>query len=73
MIIDYAYSSKETIFDLQSSNLDVNDLIPNHSIYGNIISFKTWTDPEEKIAKLCSRYYGGIAHRLVTALINGIA
>jgi FkbM family methyltransferase len=70
VIIDYAYSSQETIFDLQSSNLDVNDLIPNHSIYGNIISFKDWTDPEEKIAKLCSRYYGGIAHRLVTAMFS---
>lgn len=70
VMIDYAYSAKETIFDLQSSNLDINALIPNTSIYGNIISFKEWTDPEEKIAQTCSLYYGGIVPRLVSAMLS---
>ncbi|MFW5664537.1 MAG: FkbM family methyltransferase [Coleofasciculus sp.] len=70
MMVDYAYSAKETIFDLQSSNLDIDEIIPSYSIYGNIISFKNWNYPEEKITQICSPYYGGVAHRFLTTIFS---
>jgi len=70
VMVDYAYSTKETIFDLQSSTLDINEIIPTHSIYGNIISFHKWNYPEEKITQICSPYYGGVANQLLTAIFS---
>ncbi|MEQ9549955.1 MAG: FkbM family methyltransferase [Coleofasciculus sp. G3-WIS-01] len=70
VMVDYAYSTKETIFDLQSSTLDINEIIPTHSIYGNIISFHNWNYPEEKITQICSPYYGGVAQRLLTTIFS---
>lgn len=70
-IIDFAPRSQERFFDLQSFNLEENQLFDEQSVYGNIITLKDANISEAKIQKVCQTYYqSSLIELLVNTLVS---
>jgi FkbM family methyltransferase len=73
VIIDFAPDTKELIFDLQASDLNLDTIFHANSIYGNIISCRHFRYKEAEISKICASYYDGLLSRLVKALLSNVS
>jgi len=57
VMVDNALDTEAKVFDLQGSNLEPDNIFYQNGGYGNIISFRKLTLPEDEVRKICSPYY----------------
>ncbi|MEY3866716.1 MAG: hypothetical protein RLZZ338_607 [Cyanobacteriota bacterium] len=57
VMVDNALDTEAKVFDLQTSNLEPDNIFYQNGGYGNIISFRRLTLPEDEVRKVCSPYY----------------
>ncbi|OCR01909.1 hypothetical protein BCD67_05340 [Oscillatoriales cyanobacterium USR001] len=57
VMVDNALDTEAKVFDLQTSNLEPDNIFYQNGGYGNIISFRNLTLPEDEVRKICSPYY----------------